>query len=73
MADSMGTSNTENTRLWLLNDEGMYNDLLRYKRKYGAKLGANAFYDIQKQNNCLTMPDGTVMTKTGIREAMSAL
>lgn len=63
---------TELTRRWMLNNEGLFNDLRAYKRKYGVTLGADELYSRLQNDNCLTLPDGTVMTKTGIRNAMRA-
>ena len=63
---------TERTRRWFLNNEGLFNDLRSYKRKYGVTLGAEELYKRLQNDNCLALPDGTVMTKAGIKRAMSA-
>ena len=63
---------TELTRRWMLNNEGLFNDLRAYKRKYGVNMGADELYKRLQNDNCLVLPDGTVMTKTGIKNAMRA-
>lgn len=66
----MGNTASDLTRRWFLNNEGLFNDLRAYKRKYGIGMGTDELFKRLQDSGDLVMPDGTVMTKTGIKHAM---
>ena len=61
--------NAWNVSLWLNNDEGLYNDMLRYLRRYRTK--DKAATAMARDYEGMKTPDGAVFNKTAIREAMS--
>jgi hypothetical protein len=69
----MASANANEIRLWVLNDEGLYNMARRIKRRHGARAGAAIMLAELLECGVSETPNGIKYTKSSLQAALHSV